>query len=42
MGYRYRTSSAAPLDYMYSLNVPLMQKAVQANDEGITQNLDIK
>lgn len=36
MGRFYRTASASPLDYMYSINTPLMEKAVMANDQGIT------
>lgn len=35
----YKTASANPLDYMYRINVPLMEKVIAANDEYITQNL---
>jgi hypothetical protein len=39
MGRSYRTSSAMPLDYMYSINAPLMEKVLMANDQGITNSL---
>lgn len=35
----YKTASANPLDYMFKLNTPLMERVVKANDEYITQNL---
>lgn len=35
----YKTASANPLDYMYKLNVPLMEKVIEANDSYITDNL---
>jgi hypothetical protein len=35
----YKTASAAPIDYMYRINTPLMEKVIQRNDEYITQNL---
>lgn len=39
MGRFYKTDSATPLDYMYSINTPLMESAVLANDQAITNNL---
>lgn len=39
MGRFYKTSSAMPLDYMYSINAPLMEKAITFNDQAITNNL---
>lgn len=36
----YRTASATPLDYMYKINVPLMERVIRANDQYITENLD--
>lgn len=35
----YRTASAAPLDYMYRLNTPLMEKVIGVNDQYIGENL---
>ncbi|TXG81112.1 MAG: hypothetical protein E6R13_06880, partial [Spirochaetes bacterium] len=35
----YKTASANPLDYMYRINTPLMERVIAANDEYITQNL---
>lgn len=40
MGRFYRTASAMPLDYMYSLNVPLMERVTTANDQYITEELE--
>jgi hypothetical protein len=40
MGRGYRTASASPLDYMYSINTPLMEKAITANDQAITGSLN--
>lgn len=41
MGRSYRTASANPLDYIYSINTPLMEKAISANDAAITNSLDV-
>jgi len=35
----YKTASATPLDYMYKLNVPLMERTIKANDAFVNQNL---
>ncbi len=35
MGRFYRTASANPLDYMYKMNTPLMEKVLQFNDQAI-------
>lgn len=35
----YRTASAAPMDYMYQMNIPLMQQALQSNEAGVNQQL---
>lgn len=35
----YRTASAAPMDYMYQMNIPLMQQALQANEAGVNMDL---
>lgn len=40
MGSFYKTDSATPLDYMYSINAPLMEKVIKTNDQAITKNLD--
>jgi hypothetical protein len=37
----YRTASPRPIDYMYRLNVPLMQDVITANDSYITEQLGI-
>lgn len=36
MGRFYKSASANPIDYMYDLNVPLMEKVIEANDAQIT------
>lgn len=36
----YRTAGANPLDYMYRMNTPLMERVIQTNDQYITQHLD--
>lgn len=36
----YRTASANPLDYMYRINAPLMERVIEANDAAITGNLN--
>lgn len=41
MARNYRTASAAPLDYMYQINTPLMERALMANDRAITENLNL-
>lgn len=40
MGRFYKTSSANPLDYMYRINAPLMERVIATNDKYITDNLD--
>lgn len=40
MGRFYKTASANPIDYMYELNVPLMEKVIEANDAQITGSLN--
>jgi len=35
----YKTASATPLDYMYKLNVPLMERVIKANDTFVNQRL---
>lgn len=35
----YRTASANPLDYMFRMNTPLMEKVLSTNEGYITQNL---
>jgi hypothetical protein len=39
MGRFFKTSGANPLDYMYRMDVPLMEKVIGANDQYITDNL---
>lgn len=40
MGRFYKTASATPLDYMDRLNVPLMEKVIDTNDQYIDQSLN--
>ena len=35
----YKTASVAPMDYMYQMNIPLMQQAIQANELGVNQEI---
>lgn len=39
MGRFYKTQSANPMDYMYQLNLPLMQSVLAANEAGVNQEL---
>jgi hypothetical protein len=39
MGRFYRTSSARPLDYMFEINAPLLERVVEANDQFIDQTM---
>lgn len=41
MGRFYRTTNANPLDYMYSINTPLMERALMTNDKAITDNIGL-
>ncbi len=36
----FRTTNATPIDYMYQLNIPLMEKVLEVNDKYITNTLD--
>lgn len=36
----YKTASVAPMDYMYQMNIPLMQQAIQANELGVNQQIE--
>jgi hypothetical protein len=36
----YKTQSANPLDYMYRMNTPLMERVISANDQYISENLN--
>jgi hypothetical protein len=40
MGSLYRTTAPAPIDYMYRLNTPLMEKVLTTNEGYITNQLD--
>lgn len=40
MGRFYKSASANPIDYMYRVNAPLMEKVIEANDQYITDNLN--
>lgn len=35
----YKTQSAAPIEYMYQMNIPLMQQAIAANEAGVNQQI---
>jgi hypothetical protein len=35
----YKTQSASPMDYMYQLNLPLMQQVLATNEAGVNQEL---
>lgn len=39
MGRYYKTASANPMDYMYQLNIPLMQNVLAANEAGVNAEL---
>lgn len=39
MGRFYRTTAATPIDYMYRLNTPLMEKVIETNDQYIDQEI---
>lgn len=39
MGRFYKTDSATPIDYMYRINEPLMEKVLTKSDQGITNTL---
>lgn len=41
MGRFFRTTSANPMDYMYQINTPLMEKVLTTNDAYITENIDV-
>ena len=36
----YKTASVAPMDYMYQMNIPLMERALQANELGVNQQIE--
>lgn len=36
----YKTASVSPMDYMYQMNIPLMQQAIQANELGVNQQIE--
>jgi len=40
MGRFYKTANAMPVDYMYRINAPLMERVINTNDRFITQNLE--
>lgn len=40
MGRFYKTASASPLDYMHKINAPLMERALQFNDQAISAQAD--
>lgn len=35
----YKTASAAPMDYMNQMNIPLMQQVIAANEAGVNQQI---
>lgn len=39
MGRFYKTTSSHPIDYMYRINSPLMEKVIESNDKAIGENL---
>lgn len=39
MGRFYRTAGARPVDYMYRMNTPLMEKVLMTNEKGISDTL---
>jgi hypothetical protein len=40
MGRFYKTANANPMDYMYQLNLPLMQNVLAANEAGLNNELN--
>lgn len=36
----YKTASVAPMDYMYQMNIPLMERVLQANELGVNQQIE--